>query len=245
LKLEQLQKDWDSIAEVDAFWSILFAADKKGGKWDIDEFFQNGVKEIASLMNKIKELGINLKHENALDFGCGAGRLTQALSGYFGHCYGIDISQAMIDMAVKYNRHADKVSYSLNQTERLESFSGNFFDLIYTTITLQHMKPESAKKYIKEFLRVLKPGGLLVFQLIDYLPRRYRLQPKRRLFALLREFGFSARFLFYKMDLSPIRMCYEPEKEIVDLIQGSGRVLKIDRVKLESGIVSNTYFVAK
>jgi ubiquinone/menaquinone biosynthesis C-methylase UbiE len=245
LKLEKLQKDWDSIARVDALWSILFAAEKKGGKWDVDEFFQNGVKEIEWLRKRITELGIEIKYRNALDFGCGAGRLTQAMADYFGHCYGIDISQTMIDMAVKYNKHGDKASYIVNSAEGLELFSSDFFDLIYSSITLQHIKPEYVKQYIREFLRTLKPGGLLVFQLINYLPLRYRLQPKRRLFTLLRKIGLPARFLFYRMDLSPIQMCYEPESEILDLIKESGCVKNIDRTKLDSGIVSNVYFITK
>jgi SAM-dependent methyltransferase len=44
-------------------------------------------------------------------------------------------------------------------------FHDDFFDFIYTNIVLQHMRPEYSKAYLKEFLRVLSPGGLLVFQL--------------------------------------------------------------------------------
>lgn len=33
---------------------------------------------------------------SALDFGCGVGRLMRALSGYFTHCPGVDISERMV-----------------------------------------------------------------------------------------------------------------------------------------------------
>jgi len=39
------------------------------------------------------------------------------------------------------------------------------FDLIYSDLVLQHMLPALSLSYIDEFLRLLAPGGLLVFQL--------------------------------------------------------------------------------
>ncbi|MGB2888943.1 MAG: class I SAM-dependent methyltransferase, partial [Candidatus Acidiferrales bacterium] len=39
------------------------------------------------------------------------------------------------------------------------------FDFIYSSFTLQHMAPRYAKGYLREFMRVLAPGGVLVFNL--------------------------------------------------------------------------------
>jgi hypothetical protein len=39
------------------------------------------------------------------------------------------------------------------------------FDFIYSDIALQHIPPDQSRAYIAEFMRVLKPGGLAVFQL--------------------------------------------------------------------------------
>jgi hypothetical protein len=39
------------------------------------------------------------------------------------------------------------------------------FDFIYSDIALQHIPPDQSRAYIAEFLRVLRPGGLAVFQL--------------------------------------------------------------------------------
>jgi SAM-dependent methyltransferase len=39
------------------------------------------------------------------------------------------------------------------------------FDLIYTDLVLQHLPPDISVRYIAEFLRVLSPEGVLVFQL--------------------------------------------------------------------------------
>ena len=246
MKLEKLRRDWETIGEVDALWGVLSSNDKRGQKWDIDEFYQSGVTEVNSLMDRIKTLGIQVKSDNALDFGCGAGRLTQALTAFFKHCQGVDISAPMIKIANKNNRFGDRVSYTVNRNENLGLFSDNLFDFIYSTITLQHMETRQAELYIREFARVLKPGGLLAFQMITFLPLMNRLQPRRRLYTLLRAIGFPPRLLFYRLHLAPIRMNAIPESDLVGILSESGcKVARIDRVKLSSGIISSVYFVTK
>jgi ubiquinone/menaquinone biosynthesis C-methylase UbiE len=117
----------------------------------------------------------------ALDFGCGVGRLTQPLAAYYDEVFGVDIAPSMIDKADELNRHGERCRYVLNGEDNLRAFPDRYFDLIYSNITLQHMKPRYAFRYVKEFLRVLSRDGLLVFHMpsertgrnaLDYLPRR-------------------------------------------------------------------------
>jgi SAM-dependent methyltransferase len=55
--------------------------------------------------------------------------------------------------------------YVLNQSSRLEQFETASFDFVYSDIVLQHLEPSAAEGYVAEFLRVLKPGAIAVFQL--------------------------------------------------------------------------------
>jgi ubiquinone/menaquinone biosynthesis C-methylase UbiE len=162
VSLDFLQKNWEKFAQDDPFWAVLTCADKKGGKWEIDEFFETGNEEIRFIMersgNLIKRRG------RALDFGCGVGRLTQALANFFQEVIGVDIAPSMIDLAIKYNC-SHKCNFVLNTTNTLERFPDNHFDFIYSNITLQHMRARYIKKYLEEFLRILKPSGLAIFQL--------------------------------------------------------------------------------
>jgi SAM-dependent methyltransferase len=52
----------------------------------------------------------------------------------------------------------------VNQKVDLRIFPDAHFDFIYSNITLQHMPPRYSRRYIAEFLRVLVPGGALLFQ---------------------------------------------------------------------------------
>ncbi|MBL7074504.1 class I SAM-dependent methyltransferase [candidate division KSB1 bacterium] len=164
MDIKDLQRNWDELGKIDPLWSILTWPNKKG-KWDIDEFFTIGKREIDLIMEYIKSLGFNVPRRKALDFGCGIGRLTQPLANYFDEVYGVDIAPSMIELANKFNQHGDKCKYYLNETDDLKVFPDNSFNFIYTNITLQHMAPTYSKNYIKEFLRILVPDGLLIFQL--------------------------------------------------------------------------------
>jgi len=68
-------------------------------------------------------------------------------------------------LAEKYNRWGSKCKYELNERASLELFDDNSFDLIYSNLTLQHIEPQYSGKYLLEFVRVLAPGGALIFQL--------------------------------------------------------------------------------
>lgn len=165
MNIKDLQKNWNDFGKADPLWAILTKSDKRGGKWGIDEFFETGIKTINLVFKHIETLGIDLSRGKALDFGCGVGRLTQPLARYFDEVCGVDVAPSMIELAKKYNRQGNKCNYYLNNADDLKLFSNGCFNFIISVITLQHMKPQYSKNYIKEFLRILTPHGVLIFQL--------------------------------------------------------------------------------
>lgn len=165
MDLKELQKNWDQFGRTDPLWAIRTSAGKEGNKWRLDEFFATGQAEIQATFEHMASVGITVPRKAALDFGCGIGRLTQALAGRFEQTYGIDIAPSMIEQARQHNQHGDRCQYLLNEADHLGVFSNASFDFICSLITLQHMEPVYAKRYIGEFLRILRPGGVLVFQL--------------------------------------------------------------------------------
>ena len=89
MDLAELAKKRERLGEVDPLWAIL-TAPQIGNKWGVEEFFKTGVHEIEEILRHIDSLGFPLKRRNALDFGCGVGRLTQAMAMHFSQCCGID-----------------------------------------------------------------------------------------------------------------------------------------------------------
>jgi SAM-dependent methyltransferase len=164
MKLAEAQRHWDEHARTDAMWAILTVPAKRGGKWDAEEFFATGAAEIACFMQKTAAWGVPLSRGRALDFGCGIGRVTQALADRFDGVVGVDVSPAMLELARGYNRHGERCQYVWNAGAKLAQFADASFDLIYSKIVLQHIRPRLVRLYLREFLRVLAPGGLLYFQ---------------------------------------------------------------------------------
>lgn len=165
MDIKELKKHWNRFGKADPLWAVLTHPNKKDNRWQRDEFFRTGEEEVAMIMDYLGSLGLNLRPSRALDFGCGVGRLTQALASYFAEVCGVDIAPSMIRLAKKYNRQAHNCKYYLNDRADLKLFDDASFDFIYTSVTLQHMEPGYIKAYLKEFLRLLVPEGILVFNL--------------------------------------------------------------------------------
>jgi SAM-dependent methyltransferase len=163
--LQRLKRQWDALGKKDPLWAVLSVPDKRGGRWETEEFFAWGRDEIEGVLDHVRTLGVELSHTRALDFGCGVGRLTQALADHFQRVDGVDIAPSMLALADKFNRHDDRCRYTLNESADLRIFAEDAFDFIYSNITLGHMEPRYARGYLVEFLRVLKPRGLIMFQL--------------------------------------------------------------------------------
>ncbi len=88
MHIKELKVQWDKFGRTEPLYAILTCHGKEGNKWGLDEFFEMGEKEIDDLMSYIGSLGLVFPRGTALDFGCGVGRLTQALSSYFNQVCG-------------------------------------------------------------------------------------------------------------------------------------------------------------
>jgi SAM-dependent methyltransferase len=93
--------------------------------------------------------------------------LTQALAEHFQEVHGVDIAPAMIAKAKELNRHGDRCIYYLNEVPHLRLFTDHTLDFVFSALVLQHLPGPLALGYIREFVRVTKPGGLVVFQIPD------------------------------------------------------------------------------
>jgi ubiquinone/menaquinone biosynthesis C-methylase UbiE len=101
----------------------------------------------------------------ALDFGCGVGRLTRALSDHFQAIVGMDVAPSMIERARSLNADCATCTFVLNRATRLKAIPDGAFDIVYCRLVLQHIRPVLVRQYIRELIRVVAPNGVLMFQL--------------------------------------------------------------------------------
>ncbi len=164
--LQDLQSNWDEFGQIDPFWAIAADPSKKGNKWELSEFFNSGQAQIDSVMEYLEGCHVSVNKGRALDFGCGVGRFTQALARHFEFVEGVDIAPSMIELANKFNRYGGRCKYSVNCAADLSMFDDEVFDFIFSSLVLLHIKPEYSRNYINEFLRLLAPKGVLVFDVV-------------------------------------------------------------------------------
>ena len=163
--LRKLSDVWHHLGRQDPFWAALTDADKQHGRWSAAEFYQSGLDEITALLDAAETRGHAIRRIRALDFGCGPGRLTQALARTFDRVDGVDISRSMLAVAEAHNQHGSRCRYVHHTAPDLAIYGNATFDFIYSSLTLQHIPPELSRAYITELVRVLAPEGLLIFQL--------------------------------------------------------------------------------
>ena len=164
MELEDVKSNWDALGRENPLWAILSSHDE----WNVGAFFETGRREIQEMLVQLEEFDLR-PTGRALDFGCGAGRLTQALAEHFDSVVGVDVARSMISLAKEYNQRGDKCRFVLNEAADLSCFDDASFEFLYTNIVLQHVGTELAKGYLNEFFRIVAPGGIMVFQVPSHL----------------------------------------------------------------------------
>ena len=142
--------------------AVLSDPAKIGGKWNPEEFFATGADVLARI-KAIEDLGNQLTYGVAVDFGCGLGRVSQWLAKRFAHVIGVDISAEMLAMAESYNRRLAPITFVLGNEQNIP-LATSCADFVHSVIALQHIPKLLQEMYLREFSRIVRPGGHLYFQ---------------------------------------------------------------------------------
>lgn len=246
---------WEDWARVDPLWAILTEPEARHGRWDPEEFFATGHRTVEALLDKARELGAPTAYRVAVDFGCGVGRLTRALSAYFDQTYGLDISPIMVRQAKTLNRGVPRCTFLVHDDDDLGRITDGSVDLVCCFLVLQHMPDRSSiATYLREFVRVLAPGGLAVLQLPTRVPDppkptlRHRLAIRRRFTRMLRRAGVSPRWLYERFGWMPdMAMTALPRMETTAILgEAGGAVLAVSEPTADhGGVESLVYYVTK
>jgi len=158
-----VRRDWVRLGEEDPLWAVYVAADKRGGRWDPAQFLDTGRADVAASAAWLDALGFGPRWGRVLDFGCGAGRLTQALAEHADEVVGVDVSPPMLEQARQLDA-SGRCTFVLNESQDLRQFPDGSFDLVYSELVLQHLPEPVIDGYLAEFVRVLAPGGVALLQ---------------------------------------------------------------------------------
>lgn len=94
-----------------------------------------------------------------LDYGCGIGRVALHMAPRYGRLWAVDASPAMLAMAAERLAGRPSVRLSRSTGTGIPEVPSESVDFVYSLLVLQHVEREDAFAILREFHRVLRPGG--------------------------------------------------------------------------------------
>lgn len=150
--------DWRELGETQPYWGVLTHQDYRTENLTpetLEAFYASGVAYIGDIVERLERAtGVRPKGR-ALDFGCGAGRLTEAMAAHVDEATGYDISPGMLAEARKRSGKAQYVG----------ELPPGPFDWINSFIVFQHIPPARGMALLRDLLGRLAPGGLVSLHL--------------------------------------------------------------------------------
>jgi SAM-dependent methyltransferase len=199
-------------------------------EWLADDYFSAGSQETADFMHRARILGYPRQRREALDFGCGLGRVTRALGDYFSEVVGVDIAPETVARARALNADYANCHFLLFDQPELEPFEDDRFDMVYSVLEVRQDSDGSLLiELARELLRVLCPSGLLLLRIADRLAFRSAPESEswtRRFFRRLRNLPSSVYYKVLSRRLNPIA---KSQNDLLDLVvESRAQVLQID-----------------
>lgn len=152
-------KAWEVLAQRDALWATCTSGKRKI-TWDLASFMLTGTREVSWALSHAKALNVVPNQiDCVVDFGCGPGRLSGALANHAKAVIGVDPSPTMRKLA-RSHHPGSMFTFS----SELNTVADISVDLVYSTFVLQHLSEFGRRKAMADVVRVLRPGGLFIFQ---------------------------------------------------------------------------------
>lgn len=242
---ERAVRVWDDLAEFNAMWAVCTTSEYAAGRADLSEFLRSGEREVAQVLRQVAATGLPVSGRVAVDFGSGLGRLTAALAPAFEEVIGLDASAEMRRRAAEIHQDLRSCRFVAPGESGHFPLASGSADFALSLITLQHLpSPKAITFAITEMLRVVRPGGAVVFQVPVAVAARVRFHPYRlaaRLVASRRAVK-SNRLRPHVMEIT--RLGEADVKEAVEA-GGGGVADVIDDRRLGSDVVASRLFICR
>lgn len=135
------------------------------------EYFQRTYQPGADTLAPVVAAAAPREPIRALDFGCGVGRLMEAMTELGVKVDGVDISDRML-LYARENAKLQGSQFFLSSGSDVGEAPSSTYDLVYSGLCFQHICSRTIRKQLlAEFKRVLKPGGVLLIQM-HYYPKQ-------------------------------------------------------------------------
>jgi SAM-dependent methyltransferase len=150
--------DWREVGRSQPYWGVLTAPQYRTENLtaaNVEAFYSSGVDDIERIVARISAVTGAPPKGRALDFGCGAGRLAEAMAARVDAAIGYDVSPGMLEKA---RARGGKATY-------VDALPDGPFDWINSLIVFQHIPPERGLVLLDQVLSRLAPGGVVSLEI--------------------------------------------------------------------------------
>jgi cyclopropane fatty-acyl-phospholipid synthase-like methyltransferase len=159
-------KEWEIYGKDDPYFGVI--THDKFHKCNLtdenkEEFFRSGSIYIDNVLKKIRQhIDPTFTIKEALDFGCGVGRLVIPLADVAKEVTGIDVSDSMLNEAKK-NCEAHSISnvVLVKSDDSLSSLKDKY-DFIHSFIVFQHIPVKRGEYIFQNLMAHLEDEGVCV-----------------------------------------------------------------------------------
>jgi ubiquinone/menaquinone biosynthesis C-methylase UbiE len=159
-------KSWENFGKNNPYFGVI--TDKKYDNENLtqenkEEFFKSGFHHVEHLLDVVKKhIDNNFNVVNALDFGCGVGRIVIPLSKIATQVVGIDISDSMLIEARKNCQNQGITNVEFVKSDDQLSLLKNNFNFIHSFVVFQHMSTSRGESILRHLLNILDDGGICI-----------------------------------------------------------------------------------
>jgi SAM-dependent methyltransferase len=160
--------EWLSWGARDPLYGVasLSGRNKRGANpWTDEEFYAHGARSWDEYRRQWETYGISRR--SCVEIGCGAGRITKQLAGYFQEVHAVDVSGHMIEYA---RQHIGSPNVSFHVTDGFVlPLPDSSATAAFSCDVFQHFaRVTFAEDYLTELYRVLDAGASLMIHLPVY-----------------------------------------------------------------------------
>jgi SAM-dependent methyltransferase len=153
--------DWEELARREPYFPVLTNEGIRE-----DDFLETGEADISLLLSAIASiLGREIRPACALDFGCGAGRLTLPLARRATQVVACDVAPTILEHGRRNADEAGLRNVTFIETAELAGLPDGQFDFVCSLLVFEHIRQAEGYALIRTLLRLLGPGGVAALQL--------------------------------------------------------------------------------
>ncbi|MEZ5307477.1 MAG: class I SAM-dependent methyltransferase [Pyrinomonadaceae bacterium] len=217
---------WEHFGSKNPYYGVATIDGFRGEELGDDvraAFFESGETHVSEIWSEIERSFFpDFKPQNAVDYGCGVGRLAIPMAKRCGSVKGVDISSTMLTATDVNAKKAGLSNLKLENSERFMISGESDFDFVHAYIVLQHIDHAEGLRVIARLIDGLKPGGIGAIH-VTYRDPAPRFAQIRAALYLKFPILFSLRNRFKKTALEPMmRMTVYDLNSVFGILQDKG-----------------------